>query len=224
MGAYEWKDFSCWVHLMSKWASFFPGCLSIVWSSKGPVSSSLHLLSCFCVHMILSLHPTPCSIYLQSVELKLPLWKLFPLPFVFCLVTDPVAVLQQNVKIYLLVFSILACAHQMQKKVLWLIICWLSGNIRPITNYLKNSQLINVYQLIGESLLQISCVMSQAIYISAITTMPVHKSAPCEPMGHFPLCRSFVLCNTCEHHLVITFAYIYPYSCIKNTASSVIFN
>ena len=51
-------------------------------------------------------------------------------------------VLQQNVKIYSLVFTILACAWQLQKKVLWLIICRLSGNNRPITDYLKNGRLI----------------------------------------------------------------------------------
>jgi hypothetical protein len=52
-------------------------------------------------------------------------------------------VLQQNVKIYSLVFTILACAWQLQKKVLWLIICRLSGNNRPITDYLKNGRLID---------------------------------------------------------------------------------
>jgi hypothetical protein len=47
------------------------------------------------------------------------------------------------VKIYSLVFTILACAWQLQKKVLWLIICRLSGNNRPITDYLKNGRLIS---------------------------------------------------------------------------------
>jgi hypothetical protein len=44
-------------------------------------------------------------------------------------------VLQQNVKIYSLVFSILACAWQP-------IIGRLSSNNRPITDYLKNGRLI----------------------------------------------------------------------------------
>jgi Na+/H+ antiporter NhaA len=44
-------------------------------------------------------------------------------------------VLQQNVKIYSLVFSILACAWEP-------IICRLSSNNRPITDYLKNGRLI----------------------------------------------------------------------------------
>jgi hypothetical protein len=46
-------------------------------------------------------------------------------------------VLQQNVKIYSLVFSILACARQPQKKSYGR----LSGNNRPITDYLKNGRL-----------------------------------------------------------------------------------
>jgi hypothetical protein len=47
-------------------------------------------------------------------------------------------ILQQNVKIYSLVFSILACAWQLQKKSYGR----LSGNNRPITDYLKNGRLI----------------------------------------------------------------------------------
>jgi hypothetical protein len=47
-------------------------------------------------------------------------------------------VLQQNVKIYSLVFSILACDWQLQKKSYGR----LSGNNRPITDYLKNGRLI----------------------------------------------------------------------------------
>jgi hypothetical protein len=47
-------------------------------------------------------------------------------------------VLQQNVKIYSLVFSILACAWQLQKKSY----CRLFRNNRPITDYLKNGRLI----------------------------------------------------------------------------------
>jgi hypothetical protein len=46
------------------------------------------------------------------------------------------------VKIYSFVFSILACAWQLQKKVLWPIICRLSSNNRPITDYLKTGRLI----------------------------------------------------------------------------------
>jgi hypothetical protein len=47
-------------------------------------------------------------------------------------------VLQQNVKIYSLVFSILACDWELQKKSYGR----LSGNNRPITDYLKNGRLI----------------------------------------------------------------------------------
>jgi hypothetical protein len=47
-------------------------------------------------------------------------------------------ILQQNVKIYSLVFGILACAWQRQKKSYGR----LSGNNRPITDYLKNGRLI----------------------------------------------------------------------------------
>jgi hypothetical protein len=42
------------------------------------------------------------------------------------------------------------------EKVLWPIICRLSGNNRPITDYLKNGRLIGlpiIYRLIGSSLL-----------------------------------------------------------------------
>jgi hypothetical protein len=46
--------------------------------------------------------------------------------------------LQQNVKIYSLAFSILACAWQLQKKSYGR----LSGNNRPNTDYLKNGRLI----------------------------------------------------------------------------------
>jgi hypothetical protein len=47
-------------------------------------------------------------------------------------------VLQEIVKIYSLVFSILACDWQLQKKSYGR----LSGNNRPITDYLKNGRLI----------------------------------------------------------------------------------
>jgi hypothetical protein len=50
-------------------------------------------------------------------------------------------VLQQNVKIYSLVFSILGMRLAAAEKVLWPIICRLSGNNRPITDYLKNGRL-----------------------------------------------------------------------------------
>jgi hypothetical protein len=49
--------------------------------------------------------------------------------------------LQQNVKIYSLAFSILGMHLAAAGKVLWLIICRLSGNNRPITDYLKNGRL-----------------------------------------------------------------------------------
>jgi hypothetical protein len=65
-------------------------------------------------------------------------------------------VLQQNVKICSLVFSILGMRLAAAEKVLWPIICRLSGNNRPITDYLKNGRLIGlpiIYRLIGSSLL-----------------------------------------------------------------------
>jgi hypothetical protein len=53
-------------------------------------------------------------------------------------------VLKPNVKIYSLVFSILACAWQLQKKSYGRLFAdyRLSGNNRPITDYLKNGRLI----------------------------------------------------------------------------------
>jgi hypothetical protein len=75
--------------------------------------------------------------------------------------------LQQNVKIYSLAFSILACAWQLQKKSYGR----LSGNNRPITDYLKNGRLIGFADYLPINRLIPTAVLHP---VSGKTVYPAH--------------------------------------------------
>jgi hypothetical protein len=120
-------------------------------------------------------------------------------------------VLQQNVKIYLLAFSILACAWQLQKKSYGR----LSGNNRPITDYLKNGRLIgfadyhlckNTNQYIVhniQSLIRPDCVAQLVECRSTNSKVTVSKPSRGRQSFLLACCLEIMIFLTPEHFLLI---------------------